>query len=226
MVGATNRPMPGRAAFGQGPMGGFLSHRYPVPAGPCRVEEEIQRSRFITSAAPAETIEVAQAFIAAIRAEFADATHNCWAFLVGPPGSSGRVGKSDDGEPHGTAGTPMLNVLSHCGLGDIVCVVTRYYGGTKLGKGGLMRAYSGGVQLALERLVRIEKVAYRAVTLVVPYPAVALVRMAADRSEVRFRGERYESDVTYALDVPEDALTQFLREVEDLTHGAALWELD
>lgn len=202
-----------------------MSHRYPVPAGPCRVEEEIQRSRFITSAASAPTIEAAQAFIAAIRTEFADATHNCWAFLVGPPGSSGRVGKSDDGEPRGTAGTPMLNVLSHCGLGDIVCVVTRYYGGTKLGKGGLMRAYSGGVQLALEHLARVEKVAYRAVSLVVPYPAVALVRQSVERAEARFRAEHYETDVTYELDVPEDALELFLREVGDQTHGAAVWEL-
>ncbi len=202
-----------------------MSHRYPVPAGPCRVEEEIQRSRFITSAAPAATIEAAQAFISATRTEFADATHNCWAFLVGPPGSSGRVGKSDDGEPHGTAGTPMLNVLSHSGVSDIVCVVTRYYGGTKLGKGGLMRAYSGGVQLALEHLLRAEKVAYRAVTLVVPYPAVALVRQTIERAQARFRAERYEGDVTYELDVPEDALDQFLREVSDQTHGAAVWEL-
>jgi len=107
--------------------------RYHIPAGAVRVEEEIKRSRFITSLAPAPTVEAARALIAAVSAEFADANHNCWAYVVGPPGSTGQIGMSDDGEPHGTAGRPMLNVLLHSGIGDIVAVVTRYFGGTLLG---------------------------------------------------------------------------------------------
>ena len=90
--------------------------RYPIPAGAVRVEEEIKRSRFITTLAPAQTLEAARAFVAQISAEFDDATHNCWAYVVGPPGSTSQIGMSDDGEPHGTAGRPMLNVLLHAGV--------------------------------------------------------------------------------------------------------------
>ena len=132
--------------------------RYPVPAGQHRVAEKISRSRFITTIAPADSIDAATAFVDGVRRELADATHYCWAYVVGPPGDTGRVGMSDDGEPHGTAGRPMLTVLLHSGVGDVAVVVTRYYGGTKLGTGGLVRAYSGGVQKALATMPRGEHV--------------------------------------------------------------------
>ena len=103
-----------------------MGDRYPIPAGEHRAQQEISRSRFIATIAPAATVEDAQAFIARMRAEFPDATHNCWAFVVGPPGSTGRVGMSDDGEPHGTAGRPMLTVLLHSGVGAGAAVGTRY----------------------------------------------------------------------------------------------------
>ncbi len=137
------------------------STRYPIPAGRARVEEVILRSRFITTAGPAANVDEAKAFIAEMRAEFADATHNCYAFAAGPPGSTAMAGMSDDGEPGGTAGRPMLAVVLGSGLGDLVVVVTRYYGGTKLGTGGLVRAYSGGVKAVLDVLPVREKVTYR-----------------------------------------------------------------
>ena len=129
-----------------------MSARYPIPARTHRVEEEIQRSRFITTLAHTPTLDEARAFVQQMKAEFGDASHNCWAYVVGPPGSSAQIGMSDDGEPHGTAGKPMLTVLLHADVGDVTAVVTRYFGGTKLGKGGLVRAYSGGVQQALATL--------------------------------------------------------------------------
>src|SRR5690606_8318142 len=100
--------------------------RYLIPAHRHRVEEEIKRSRFISTVAYTPTVEEARAFISEISAEFGDASHNCWAYVVGSPGSTGQVGMSDDGEPHGTAGRPMLTVLLHSGIGDICAVVTRY----------------------------------------------------------------------------------------------------
>jgi uncharacterized YigZ family protein len=132
--------------------------RYPVPAGRARVEEVISRSRFITTAGPAASVDEAKAFIAAVRAEFPDATHNCYAFAAGPPGSTAMAGMSDDGEPSGTAGRPMLAVVLGSGVGDLAVVVTRYFGGTKLGTGGLVRAYSGGVKAVLAELPLREKV--------------------------------------------------------------------
>ena len=133
--------------------------RYPIPAQQVRFQETISRSRFITTVAAAATPEQAHAFVAEIRTEFPDATHHCYAFVAGPPGSTARVGMSDDGEPGGTAGRPMLSVLLGSGVGDIVAVVTRFFGGTKLGTGGLVRAYSGGVKSALAQLTLQEKVA-------------------------------------------------------------------
>ena len=87
-----------------------MSDRYPIPAGEHRAQQEISRSRFIATLAPAATVEDAQAFVARMRAEFPDATHNCWAYLIGAPGSTSRVGMSDDGEAHGTAGRPRYDV--------------------------------------------------------------------------------------------------------------------
>src|SRR5262245_29082875 len=132
--------------------------RYRVPARPVRVEDRIEKSRFIASAARAQSSADARAFVESLRSEMPDATHHCFAFVAGPPGSSNAVGSSDDGEPSGTAGRPMLSVLMNCGVGEIVVVVTRYFGGVKLGKGGLVRAYTGAVQHALRELATVERV--------------------------------------------------------------------
>ena len=119
-------------------------HRYLIPAQTFRNTEEIKHSRFITTVGHAPTVEAARSFVTQISQEFSDASHNCWAYVVGP-GTTSQIGMSDAGEPHGTAGRPMLMVLSHSGVGDICAVVTRYFGGKLLGKGGLVKAYSGGV---------------------------------------------------------------------------------
>ena len=139
------------------------------------MEEEIRRSRFVATLARAESAAAAQAFVRSVQAEFADATHNCWAYVVGAPGSTGRVGMSDAGEPHGTAGRPMLTVLLHSGVGDVAAVVTRYYGGTKLGTGGLVKAYSGCVQQALATLPTAERVTWVPLAVTVDYAAVTVV---------------------------------------------------
>jgi uncharacterized YigZ family protein len=122
-----------------------VTRRYPIPSARHRVEQVIDRSRFICTVAPVSTVDEAQIFVREVQREFADATHNCWAYVVGAPGSSDRIGLSDDGEPHGTAGRPMFTVLQHADVGDVAAVVTRYYGGIKLGTGGLVKAYSGAV---------------------------------------------------------------------------------
>lgn len=198
--------------------------RYHIPAGAVRVEEEIKRSRFITSLAPAPTVEAARALIAAVSAEFADANHNCWAYVVGPPGSTGQVGMSDDGEPHGTAGRPMLNVLLHSGIGDIVAVVTRYFGGTLLGTGGLVKAYSGGVQLALTSLPTVERVPRAEVLVVVGYSAVTPLQRLLPQYEVEILNQEFETDATFHLRLPQERLAAFSAAVVELTNGQALVE--
>jgi len=199
--------------------------RYPVPAGIYRVETVIQRSRFITTLGPAPTVEAARAFIATIRREFADATHNCWAYLVGPPGHTAQVGFSDDGEPHGTAGRPMLDVLVHSGVGDIVAVVTRYFGGVLLGKGGLVRAYSGGVKLALAGLPRVERVEWKFAELILPYPLLKPLRLLLADFAAEVVAEDYAADVTLRLQVPAERFDGLREAIEALTQGQAVMEV-
>lgn len=130
---------------------------YPIPARPALSETVIKRSRFITALAHAPSAAAARDYVGNLRDIYPTANHHCWAFVAGPPGDSREIGCSDDGEPHGTAGKPMLQVLLNCGVGEIVAVVTRYFGGTKLGKGGLVKAYTQGVQAAMETLCVTQK---------------------------------------------------------------------
>lgn len=201
-----------------------MSSRYPIPAGQHRVEEEIDRSRFITTVAYTPTVEAARAFIEQVRAEFADATHNCWAYLVGPPGSTGQVGYSDDGEPHGTAGKPMFTVLQHSGVGDISAVVTRYFGGILLGKGGLVRAYSGGAKLALETLPLAQHTPTVDLLVVIDYASVTPVQRLLPEFEVEVQGEEYGVDVTYHLRLPEEHALALQQRLVELTNGQVLIE--
>jgi len=220
------------------------SSRYPIPARIHRVEETIKRSRFTTTVAHAPDADAAHSFVARMREEFPDATHNCWAFVAGPPGSmthigmsddgephgtAGRpgppgsmthIGMSDDGEPHGTAGRPMLTSLLHGGVGEIVAVCTRYFGGVKLGTGGLSRAYSGGVKLALESLVTEEKVDRVRVTVTIGYADVDAVQRLFDEMEIEVDTEDYGAEVVYQCGVPEPTLWAFRSAIADATRGA------
>lgn len=200
------------------------AQRYPIPAARLQVEEEIERSRFITTLAPAPDEETAKAFIAELSEIYADANHNCWAYVIGPPGSTARVGMSDDGEPHGTAGRPMLNVLLYSDVGDVVVVVTRYFGGKKLGKGGLARAYSGGVKLALDSLDREEKVEKATLHLTVDYAAVTLLKRMMPEHEVEVLEEAFDQDANFTVQLPIERVEGFEAAVTSLTNGAALIE--
>ena len=198
--------------------------RYRVPAGVQRVEEEIKRSRFITTVGPAPSLAAARAAIAQVSTEFADASHNCWAYVVGPPGSTAQIGMSDAGEPHGTAGRPMLNVLLHSGVGDIVAVVTRYFGGTLLGTGGLVKAYSGGVQLGLQALPLVEKVAMAEVLVVIDYGAVTSFQRLLPDFEAEVVRQEFAADATFVIKLPEEKVDALAAQVVALTNGLALVE--
>ncbi|AXB30099.1 YigZ family protein [Vibrio campbellii] len=130
---------------------------YLIPDQPAQFEEEIKKSVFITYLAHTPSVEAAKAFVEQIKTKHSDARHNCWGFVAGRPEDSMKWGFSDDGEPSGTAGKPILAQLSGSGVGEITAVVTRYSGGIKLGTGGLVKAYGGGVQQALKLLQTIEK---------------------------------------------------------------------
>jgi len=194
-------------------------NRYPIPARVHRVEETRQRSRFITTLAHAPDAEAAHAFVAAVRDEMPDATHHCWAFVAGPPGSTTRIGMSDDGEPHGTAGKPMLNTLLHGEVGEISVVVTRYFGGTKLGTGGLVRAYSSMVNLVLESLPTKEKVDTTTIIATIPYPAVTLFKRMLPDFEAEVSEEMFTDEAAFELILPEEHLSNFTDRLSELTDG-------
>jgi uncharacterized YigZ family protein len=199
--------------------------RYLIPAQMHRVEEEIKRSRFITTLGYAPTVAAARSLIASVSAEYADASHNCWAYLIGPPGATGQVGLSDAGEPHGTAGRPMLTVLLHSGIGDICAVVTRYFGGTLLGKGGLVKAYSGGVQLALQTLPTVERVPRVEMIVVVEYAIVTPLKRLLPLFEAEILDEIYAADVTFHIRLPAAHVAAFTSQLTDLSNGQLLIEM-
>jgi uncharacterized YigZ family protein len=193
--------------------------RYPIPAARVRVEESITRSRFITTVAAAASPEAARELVADIRSEFPDASHHCFAYVAGPPGSTAQVGMSDDGEPGGTAGRPMLAVLLGSGVGDIAAVVTRYFGGTKLGTGGLVRAYGGVVKAALAQLPLAEKVARRDLTLIGGYHWISAVDRLLPAYEARIEERSFDSDVTWRVTVPEERLEAMVAALVELSGG-------
>ncbi|TDT43389.1 putative YigZ family protein [Halospina denitrificans] len=125
---------------------------YPVPASTGRAETEVRKSRFIAVAARAETREEALAVVEEARVAHPEARHHCWAYVLGEPGAATSAAMNDDGEPSGTAGRPILSVIEHKGIGDVVVVVSRYFGGVKLGAGGLVRAYAGAAEAVLSEL--------------------------------------------------------------------------
>ena len=197
--------------------------RYPVPADRCSAVESIERSRFICTIGRAESPERAHAFIREVATVHGNATHNCWAFVAGAPGSTQRIGMSDDGEPHGTAGRPMLTVLLHSGVGEIAAVVTRYYGGTQLGTGGLVRAYSLAVQSALAILPRAERVEYAGLTVNVAYAHLSAVQHAVQSFEAQVVADVYAEQVTLQLRVPVSHLPALRLAIGNATGGQALF---
>jgi uncharacterized YigZ family protein len=153
-----------------------------------------------------------------------DATHHCWAFVAGPPGSTAQIGMSDDGEPHGTAGRPMLRALLHGGVGEIAVVCTRYFGGVKLGTGGLSRAYADSVKAVLDCLPTVEKIERVRLTLRVGYPEVDALRRLCGDCEVLVEEEHYGADVRYELAVPAAELARFREALAGLSQGRAVVE--
>lgn len=188
---------------------------YRVPAGWHRVEEKIGGSLFIATADRVTGPDEARAFVESVRREFRDATHNCHAFVAGPPGSL-VSGMGDDGEPRGTAGAPMHQVLSHCGIGEVAVVVTRYFGGSKLGTGGLVRAYGGMAKGCLEGLPTFFYVTSVPLRLEMAYEAVRSVKHLVARHGGEILREEFSGTVGLTVRVSEAETASFLEGVSRL----------
>ncbi len=177
---------------------------------PFQVEETIKGSRFITRVIFSPEVTTAKAFIKHLNQLEPDATHHCWSYIVGNPKSTTLMACSDDGEPSGTAGMPMLNVLKYGDIGDITAVVTRYYGGTKLGTGGLARAYGGGVKLALDTLPTQERVFTEELKLSCAYDLQNQIDYLLKEHHATINQIEYSESVDFEVEVPQDQLQTLL----------------
>ena len=195
-----------------------MASRYPIPAKTVRTEINIKRSRFIATIGFAETVDAARAFIQHIRDEMPDANHHVYAFRVGY-GSSVNEGLSDDGEPAGTSGKPTMAVIRGADLGDIVIVITRYFGGTKLGTGGLVRAYSNAAKGALELLPVTEKISFVTAQITLSYNQYETAKRLLSNYQTQIVEEIFTSNVTLTLSVPEDRVDVFSEEICEFTVG-------
>jgi uncharacterized YigZ family protein len=185
-------------------------------AQPVHADIELRKSRFIAIALPVEGRDAAQQVLSALRAEHHGATHVCWALLAG-----GHSGMSDDGEPSGTAGRPIMEVLRHHELDNVLGAVVRYFGGVKLGAGGLVRAYTDAIATALKQAQRIEYVAQTSLRVEVDYGAEAKVRRWIAQQGFLLESSSHGAGVMLTISLPsagQDAAREALR---DLTQGQA-----
>ena len=192
--------------------------KYAIPLSEVRREYIVLNSRFIATLAPVLNIEEARAFLTRIRTEFSDASHNVPAYIIGG-GNTITEFCSDDGEPAGTSGKPALAVLRGSGLGDVAVVVTRYFGGTLLGTGGLVKAYTESTQLVVSAVERGRRVPVHVALVAIPYNLLERVRLLVGRDHGEVLGEDFAEDVTMTLQFPVDAMGGFQNDLRELSAG-------
>jgi uncharacterized YigZ family protein len=178
----------------------------------------VSNSRFIATIAPVFSVADARAFIDRIKREFSDATHNVPAYVIGH-GATVTAHANDDGEPSGTAGRPALAVLRGSGLGDAAVVVTRYFGGTKLGTGGLVRAYSDAVRQVLAATPRAMKLPTYTAVIEMPYSAYERVRQLVPAHRGQVVDEEFAGEVTLTVQLPVDRFAAFQAALGELSRG-------
>ena len=189
-----------------------------IPAGPGEAEFTEKRSRFLGHVRPVENEEQARDFIAAMKKEYYDARHNCWCYIL----RGGPERYSDDGEPQGTAGIPMLEVFRREGVCNLVCVVTRYFGGVLLGAGGLLRAYTRSAKDALDAAGISVVRQWSRVELRFPYHLLERIKLEAEGAGGLLGETDYAADVGLAVFLPEGGEAAFLDRVVELTAGAVV----
>ena len=188
---------------------------YLVPTGYGEDEFVEKKSRFIGRVWPVETEEEALAKIAEMKKQHYDATHNCWAYVL----KSGAMRFSDDGEPGGTAGNPMMQVLQKENIFNVVCVVTRYFGGTLLGAGGLVRAYTKGAKIAIDAAGKSMKRVWSVLYIPCPYTFYERVKLEAEAFGGVIRDTQFGAEVELEILVAQPQAQAFLDKILDMTSG-------
>lgn len=195
--------------------------QFRVPYEPAESEFAEKRSRFIGHIWPVETEEEAQAHIKAIKSQYYDARHNCWCYLIG----DNIVRYSDDGEPQGTAGQPMLKVFQRENVTNVCCVVTRYFGGILLGAGGLTRAYSRSAKETLSAAGAATMGLWRQVRLHCPYPLLERVKLEIGTWGGLIDDTEYGAEVTVTASMPEDGAERLQDRLTELSAGGIILQV-
>lgn len=200
-----------------------LESRFPIPEAtgdePWVTQLIERKSRFLAQTCQCSTRLESREFWLRIQSRHPDAAHNCWAFVAGAPGDTANIGYSDDGEPKGTAGKPMLNALLHCGIGQICVVVSRWFGGIKLGTGGLARAYQDAVLLNLESLPVVKSVPKSRWLIRANYAMLPVIQRILPKFEAEIEQTVYEADAELTVSVPVDRLDAFEPALISATSG-------
>ncbi|WP_022941547.1 YigZ family protein [Psychromonas hadalis] len=181
--------------------------------------EQIKKSRFITYLAPVKGKQATLAYLQQIKNLHKDARHHCWAYVADSPKNSVLMGCSDDGEPKGTAGKPMMALLQGCNIGEIMVVVVRYSGGIKLGTGGLVRAYSKGIRQLLPQIEIEQKRFYQQYQVSCDYAQMAQLESLLVASVGRIVQVNYLQSVDALIEVDLQQRVTFLKQLESVTQG-------
>ncbi|MGK0440949.1 MAG: putative YigZ family protein [Pseudohongiellaceae bacterium] len=192
---------------------------YSTPQSAVIFELEEKRSRFICHLEPVADRRQALSFLAGLRQKYPDASHHCWAYVIGNPRSPSGMAASDDGEPSGTAGKPMLQVLQYREIGDIMAVVVRYFGGIRLGAGGLVRAYSAAVQQATEQLNLIENIPLIQISIICNYACEAIIRHLLSESQGEIITGNHGGEVALCVQLPAAGSRHFLQKLTNQANG-------
>lgn len=195
-----------------------MSVKHHVPLTQTRREQTVVNSRFIATLAPAFSIDEARTFIKRIRQEFSDASHNVPVYIIGS-GNTVTEYFSDEGEPSGTSGKPALAVLRGSGLGDVVLVITRYFGGTLLGTGGLVKAYTEAAQSVVNTVERGRRVPVHVAMAAIPYSLLERVRLLVSKDHGKVLGEDFAGDITLTLQFPVDHFEVFQNDMREISAG-------
>lgn len=190
---------------------------YIIPAGYGEAEYIDKKSRFIGQVQHAESVSESMAFVESVRRKHADATHNVWAYVL----ADGQMRWSDDGEPGGTSGQPTLNVFRSANVCDVVCVVTRYFGGILLGSGGLVRAYSKAASMALEAAGRARMAEWQSVAVECSYAHYERLRRLLEGEGAQDMSGDFAEFVTVTCLLPAGVPEQIGGRITDMTAGGA-----
>ena len=202
-----------------------MPQEYKVPTESVFYQEDIKKSKFIVHIAHTPDLDSAKAFIQEINDKYPDARHNCWAHVAGAPGGSHVFGFSDDGEPNGTAGKPMLNVLMGSGLGEITAVVTRYFGGIKLGTGGLVRAYGGSLNNAMLELKTQTKIPEAMICGVSEYSHQGLIENILASYQVLDIQKQFTAQIQWQIKIDTREVKFALAEIFEKTNARVEFKL-